>query len=515
MRNKADELLWIGDSVVIAVDFAGFVNKTAKLQAFRAADLTELWYTEVPVGKRQRFEGALWFDKQAGVMFLGHGPFSAVDLRDGTVLWSIPYDTIGFVHDVLFGTERLLVLGSERISSFRLQWSLSPEKAQEKAQQAGSGYEHLDKPILFSLDRKTGKIGWEYAFEPGKEHKKKKSDWGGGKMVYKEREPTRLQIIGVSNKPGENTLSQGLVIVQAKHLGCVDLATGREIWRVKEDFVGEPQVVDNRILVIKEDRVVALKSADGSELWRSKDKVNSFWAAPAPFLVYDDRILVNCGGKIRVLDGKTGKETIKSQKDVGDFTIFSLALDNGDPICVFPGKYDQSKGGYKGDYRICRVSLSDGAIVWQFNKGKNWVNCDLGPKGCIQLVDKDKMWRLDISTGKVLCECRVGDGIVLSDLEAPTVLDKDGLRCLTPDGKKEAWRYKVKLSNEGLGSSFYFGSTLIMATKKEGLQAIDLNSGTVRWSIPIEKSGMIEASESSSLVALVAGKELSVINLAF
>ncbi|NLI16635.1 MAG: PQQ-like beta-propeller repeat protein, partial [candidate division Zixibacteria bacterium] len=126
MRNKADELLWIGDSVVIAVDFDGFVNKTAKLQAFRAADLTELWYTEVPVGKRQRFEGALWFDKQAGVMFLGHGPFSAVDLRDGTVLWSIPYDTIGFVHDVLFGTERLLVLGSERISSFRLQWSLSP-----------------------------------------------------------------------------------------------------------------------------------------------------------------------------------------------------------------------------------------------------------------------------------------------------------------------------------------------------------------------------------------------------
>ena len=55
MRNKADELLWIGDSVVIAVDFGGFVNKTAKLQAFRTADMSELWYTEVPVGKRQRF----------------------------------------------------------------------------------------------------------------------------------------------------------------------------------------------------------------------------------------------------------------------------------------------------------------------------------------------------------------------------------------------------------------------------------------------------------------------------
>ncbi|HPI32137.1 MAG TPA: hypothetical protein PLR32_02400, partial [candidate division Zixibacteria bacterium] len=97
MRNKVDGLLWIGDSILIAVDYGGFVNKTAKMQAFRVTDMAELWYTEVPVGNRLRFEGALWVNPAAGVMYLGHGPFSALDLRDGRVLWSIPYDDIGFV----------------------------------------------------------------------------------------------------------------------------------------------------------------------------------------------------------------------------------------------------------------------------------------------------------------------------------------------------------------------------------------------------------------------------------
>ncbi len=123
------------------------------------------------------------------------------------------------------------------------------------------------------------------------------------------------------------------------------------------------------------------------------------------------------------------------------------------------------------------------------------------------------MWRLDSSTGKVLCECKTGDGVVLSDADDPIVLDNNGLRCFTADGKKEAWRYKTKLSDDGIAGSFYSGSTLVMATKKEGLQAIDLQSGKVLWSIPLEKSEIVEASESSTLVAVTSGKELSVISL--
>jgi len=514
MRNKVDGLLWIGDSILIAVDYGGFVNKTAKMQAFRVTDMAELWYTEVPVGNRLRFEGALWVNPAAGVMYLGHGPFSALDLRDGRVLWSIPYDDIGFVHRVEMGTERLLVLGSKTKSGFRIGLPTSPENAERAAQRAGTGGEHLDDPILFAVNRQSGEIAWQYPFEPGKMHKKKKTDfWSATKITYEVREPTQLYVIAADGSAGELTMAEGNVIVQAKHVASLDLATGQERWKIKEDFNGAPVFAEDRILVIKEDRLVALNPADGSELWRSKDKVKSAWPSPDPFLVLEGKIVVNSGGKLRVLDPATGAETLKSQKDIGDYTIFSLLLDESTPLCVFPGKYDLSKDGYTENYRLCCLSLADGSLRWQFEKGKEFQSCDLGPGGCIQVIDKERLWRLDPATGKILCECKLGDAVVLADVPAPTLLGNDGLRCFTPDGKKEAWRYKVKLSDEGVGDAFYTASTLVMPTKKAGIQAIDPNSGTLKWSIEAEKSGLFAASESLTHIALATDKELRVVEL--
>jgi len=515
MRNKADEMLWVGDNLLIAVDFGGFVTKTAKLQAFRIPDMTELWYTEVPVGKKQRFTRALWLDKTRATLFLGRGPFSAVDLTTGKVLWTIPYDSIGFVHGVEFGAERILVLGSKTKSGFRLFWSLDQNKMADKAQNAGSGYEHLEDPILFSVNRQTGAIAWQYPFEPGKEHKKKKKDfWSGGdETTFKMREDTRLFPLTESETAGERTLTKGEVLVQAKGISCLNLADGKEIWKVEKRFIGEPAILGDRFLAVKDDRLVLLKGNDGSEIWRSKDKVRSFWNSDEPFILIGQTAYVNADGRIRAWSAESGAESWKGNKEVGEYTIFSLMTEDGDAICVFPGKYDISKEGYTENYLVSRVSLRDGTTKWQFDNGKEYFDCSFGPDQSIQLVEKERMWRLDPASGKVICECKKGDGQVLGDCPAPMVVKNDGLHCYSRDGKKEIWKYQAKMSDEDVETSFYTSETFVMPTKKQGLIGLDINTGKMKWNVPLPKSGEIVTSQSLKYVAMPVDKNLHVFDL--
>lgn len=515
MRNKADEMLWIGDDLLVAVDFGGFVNMTAKLQAFRIPEMTELWYTEVPVGKKQRFSEALWPDETGKTLFLGRGPFSALDLTSGKVLWTIPYDSIGFVHRVEFGTERILVLGSKTKSGFRLIWSLNQSKMAEKAAAAGTGYEHLEDPILFSVNRRTGAIAWQYPFEPGKEHKKKKTDFwsGGAETTFKVREDTRLFPLTETELTGEPTLTKGEVLVQAKGISCLNLADGKEIWKVEKRFVGEPAVLGDRFLVIRDDRLVLLKGSDGSEIWRSKDKVRSFWNSDEPFILVDQTAYVNADGRIRAWNSESGAESWKGNKDVGEYTVFSLLTKDGDAICVFPGKYDLSKEGYTENYLASCVSLQDGMTKWQFDNGKEYLSCSFGPDRSIQFIDRERLWRLDPATGKIICECKKGDGLVLGDCPAPMVIKNDGLHCYSRDGKKEIWKYQAKLSDEDVANSFYTSETFVMPTKKQGLIGLDISTGKMKWNVPLPKSGEIVKSESLKYLAMPVDKNLHVFDL--
>jgi outer membrane protein assembly factor BamB len=515
MRNKADEMLWIGDDLLIAVDFGGFVNMTAKLQAFRIPDMTELWYTEVPVGKKQRFSEALWPDEASKTLFLGRGPFSALDLTSGKVLWTIPYDSIGFVHGVEFGAERVLVLGSKTKSGFRLIWSLNQDKMAEKAASAGSGYEHLEDPILFSVNRQTGAIAWQYPFQPGKEHKKKKTDfWSGGqKKVFLAREETRLFLL-IENEPAEGcTLAKGEVLIQAKGITCLNLVDGKEIWKLEKRFIGKPVILKDGFLAIKEDRLVLSRGGDGSEVWRSKDKVRSFWNSDEPFILIDQTAFVNADGRVRAWNAEAGAEIWKGNKGVGDYTIFSLLTEDSGAICVFPGKYDLSKEGYTENYLVSCVSLRDGTTKWQFDNGKDYSDCSFGPDKSIQLIEKERMWRLDPASGKVICECKKGDGQILSDCPAPMVVKNDGLHCYSRDGKKEIWKYQAKMTDEDVGSSFYTSETFVMPTKKQGLIGLDINTGKMKWTVPLPKSGELVTSESLRYVAMPVDKQLHVFDL--
>jgi len=511
LREKADDLLWIGDSLLIAVDYGGFVKMSARLQAFRVPTMQELWYTEIPVGRKQSFSGALWVDDDGSTLYIGRGPFSSLDLTTGTIHWTMPYDSVGYVHRVEFGTERLLVLGSRTKSGFRILWSPSPEAAESKAKSAGSAWEHLEDPILFSIDRPSGAIIWKYPFEPGKEHKKKSGGFwsGGNKTVTKVREQTRLFLV---HNPLEGSLASGEVLIQAKGISCLNLADGSEHWKLKDRFIGDPCVVGGHILAVRDNRLVRLDPLDGAETWRSTNKVRSSWDCPDPFLVRDSTVLINSDGRLCLWNLDSGTEVWRSDKKVGDHSIVAFVTPAADVVSVFPGKYDISEDAFKDDYLITCASIRDGMVRWQF-KGEKYSSCAIGVNDCIQVLDDQRLWRLDPVTGKPICACKVGDGIPLIDCPLPTVLRNDGLHSFTVDGKKETWKYKAKLSDDDMVGAFYSGQTLVMPTRKSGVIGLDINSGVVLWSIETSATGEIVPSESLKYLALPVDKQLQVYDI--
>ena len=319
--------MFVNDNLALAIDLSGLNKLTAKVQALSLPNLDELWYTEIPVGRRQRFTGTWWLDEPANQLFIGGGPVSAVELNTGKVLWSLPYDSIGVAHRAIIGESKLLLLGTKK-SGFKFNiMGGGIDKASNWANEQQAAYGHKQNPILFCIDKAGGNIDWRLPFEPGKEHKKKKKSIWSGETEYKIREETRLNLVGSNGSSVYPDMLHAKLLLQAKQTQCVDLQTGKTIWQPKKPLRGMAVPVADRLLVITDDHLCALRPADGSEEWRFKDKVNCDWSMESSFSLVGQDALVNVGGRPVCVNISTGQQKWKSDKEIGETSMFTVAAD--------------------------------------------------------------------------------------------------------------------------------------------------------------------------------------------
>ncbi len=101
-----------------------------------------------------------------------------------------------------------------------------------------------------------------------------------------------------------------------KHLNCLNLSNGKELWSKRFADGVEPLVVSKRLLLVGRD-ITCVDPKDFSVVWSYKQEpVNGYFSDLRIAFASDDKLLIhlsNTGGQIICLDTKTGKAVWQSE----------------------------------------------------------------------------------------------------------------------------------------------------------------------------------------------------------
>jgi hypothetical protein len=207
-------------------------------------------------------------------------------------------------------------------------------------------------------------------------------------------------------------------------LAAVELATGRERFRVAGRYLGAPTAEGSRAILFHqgEDGVVAVDSATGAELWRRRDLV----AIAEYVAIVGRRVILPVGTDYRALDPVTGEDrwTMPQERgylnDCGDLLWVSrpapvgidpktgaerrqLKVPEGGTLVTFC----EGKAYIRSADRLDAVRLSDAATVWSQPLGRDQqVSTVWEQKGRVQalLSPSNRYLCLEARSGRRLCE---------------------------------------------------------------------------------------------------------------
>jgi hypothetical protein len=246
LKNEAEKVFFPRAEVAIVINYAGRLNLTAKMQAFSLPALEELWYKEIPLGKAQhRWTTSVWSDSASDMMYVGNGPLCAMRISTGDTLWSIKYDVVGIVQDVIVGDSTLYLMGTQKKRD-----KVDPDMMDLESIVYETVKSHLESPKIIAVNRSDGRKIWEFEeFRP--------YDLSSC-LIYDPAIP----------------VEQGKLYVKGKYIYCLNARDGSLAWQTKDKAEGEP-TIDNRVLYanIKEN-LVALDPQTGSLIWTSSDKLD-------------------------------------------------------------------------------------------------------------------------------------------------------------------------------------------------------------------------------------------------
>jgi len=429
LKNEVDTILFLNnEAMIICVDLDGLINVTAKLQAFAMPSCTESWYLEVPIGaKGHCLPTNIWEDMATGRLYIGNGPLSAVDITNGKIVWALDYDIVGMVHNIIVGKQNLLVFGTKKRGGGI---SVSFKK---DISQGISG--HLTDPKLLCVDKATGKVIWEYKYEPDK--------FLSSQVYF----PETSNPASDSSAPFES----GLIFLQGKHIYCLDGMDGKQLWVTKEKVDGEVIIHGDCIYAIADEKLVCVNAKDGTPIWKTKKKIKG------SFYLQNDLIFVNVDKKPMAYNAKDGKEIWKGKKQIGDYGFFLGVAGQDNLIVLNPGKFKNAV--FEGKYGFYGISLAKGETNWYFEKGKDLYIWSLSfqANGNLSFLDKDKYWVIEPQSGMVVVEMKKkayfnvpsGSGRHLS-------VNEDGILCYGGDKKNVIWNVEAKLAKRG--GSFWKGA---------------------------------------------------------
>ena len=318
--------------------------------AYSLADLKPLWQLEQAIADVDVDEGnTVTAVPGEHTWYIGSGPFSRLDLEAGKVEWSVPCEQTGAVQGAqmrMLPGGRLLVMGTEKCK-------------------VKSAYDALTKPVFTMLDTNTGKVLWRHATR-GYEYEMALGYWARvakyqGKYVPKDK---RIQLESMLGTPATGSLS------------------------------GDSSQADR--LVIAGERFEAVKLADGTPIFKTKDEVGILRGA------YNDKVFFRKGDDVTAFDGITG--AVAWQYDLKG---------KGGTIYTVDDLRDEGHG-VPSDIRdifiseasvVSRVSTESGKALWTLKRsGMSWQG---SLQGMLTKGD-DKVTAYDWNTAARLWEAKIG-----------------------------------------------------------------------------------------------------------
>lgn len=228
---------------------------------FNAYGLTEpklLWHVDQSLGNGVEGAGArLIPDPNSDQCYIGTGPLSRMDPSTGAIKWTIPCEQIGFVQPSssrFLSGDRLLVMGSKKCKQ-------------------GTAYDALKEPCFTMIDTNTGKILWQYETK-SLEYEMALGYWARvaklqGRSVTKDK---RLQIESMLASPKGNDFDFDVpgadrLVIAGERFEGISLADGSSLYRTKDKPGILRGAYDGRAFFRDGDKVTAFNASNGAEAW--------------------------------------------------------------------------------------------------------------------------------------------------------------------------------------------------------------------------------------------------------
>jgi outer membrane protein assembly factor BamB len=301
-------------------------------------------------------------------------------------------------------------------------------------------------------------------------------------------------------------------------LFCLDARTGAELWRkawpaeIRANFHGGGTLttpsIDGGVVFVtnREGRCMALRAADGSELWQRnyteelglKIAFHGFSASP---LVLAERLVLAFGGKVFAVDKDDGDLQWQTDDhgDGGYSNLVPFELDGRTRVCAFLGigplvldaetgkelhRYPWQAGG--GGVNVCTPIVMGRRIFISTAYDQGSALLELGDEPQAKLL-----WRARRMRNKV-SGCTLWDGHIWG-------FDESLLKCFDLEGN-EKWSVR----GMGMGSVAVAGGRLIVLTSKGELVVATASpqefrelsrrkvlDGGVCWTTPVLLDGLI------------------------
>jgi putative pyrroloquinoline-quinone binding quinoprotein len=361
LKDK-DAYAWLFfDDIVLGIDYGGKVTKDARINAYSFTQRKLLWRQQDIEASHFTYEETFphspdYTDK---VLYVGNGPFAAVDVTTGMVRWKKDCDEAGFItRDITqaFGATKLIVAGSDKCKwrGGASDGSLLKNLEQEKK--------------LMLLNRATGQVIWTHR---AKARTKTKHGWGS---------------CGLFGCTGPYSLSQSFAVI-----GLARGGDGRYHYSTGDDV--------DRLLVVGE-RLEALNFADGATLWQTKDDVGSPAGRSGKFLFF-----VN-DEKLNAFElGGSGTPVWSTPVHASEANV--LLKNPADSEDTSPLGPDDLLA-YTGS-TVYRLDLATGAVRWTLPVGDG----DLYLRdGLVFIASADKVTAHDFAGAAPKWDLKVGKSVV-------------------------------------------------------------------------------------------------------
>jgi outer membrane protein assembly factor BamB len=406
LKDK-DAYSWLFfDDIVLGIDYGGTVTKDARVNAYSLAQPRLLWRLQDIEASHFTYMELRPHTPDYGekVLYIGNGPFAALDVTRGAVRWTKSCDEAGFImRDIILpiGAAKLLIVGSDKCKWRR---GNKDDIAANLDQ---------DKKLML-LNRSSGQVVWTHRAKA--QNKTPGKFWACGLLTcsgsYRFNQQFAVIPLARGGEGGYHYSTGDDVdrlLVVGERLEAINFADGTTLWQTKDE-VGNPAGIAGKFLFfVKDDKLSAFElGGAGTPVWSSPIHASSadvfvkavgdsedtsplapgdlFVSTPdalfrldlatgsqkwtiklgnAAWQLRDGLLLVETEEKVTAYDFSTG--TPKWEMKGGKQLNLALSVQAGSVLVglfVDRGDYHRDEDEYVGPYRFWGVDLASGTVLW-------------------------------------------------------------------------------------------------------------------------------------------------------